>query len=145
MGFICYEANRITTPIEGDIFNDFKSDESCIKLKTYNNIIFAPSGGIIEKIDSTNTEIIIKTYDGTKIFMYLEECSYKSSIDSLIDEGDYVLKGQPLLHFNENTENIKIKEVVLDLNDNNKVVNRLIRTKEKGFITLEDFVEYYLC
>lgn len=144
MGFICYEANRITAPVEGDIINEFKEDESCIKLKTYNSIVFAPSGGVIERIDSTNTEIIIKTYDGTKIFMYLEDESYNSSVDRLIEEGDYILKGQPLLHLNENAERIKIKEVILDLNEK-KVVNRLIRTKDKGFITLEDFVEYYLC
>lgn len=144
MGFICYEANRITAPVEGDIINDFKADENCIKLKVYNNIIFAPSGGIIEKIDSANTEIIIKTCDGTKIFMYIEEGTCNASINRLIEEGDYILKGQPLLHINENTENIKIKEVILDLNENIKV-NRLIKTKEKGFITLEDFVEYYLC
>lgn len=145
MGFICYNANRITTPIEGDIINDFKVDENCEKLKVYNNIVFAPSGGIIEKIDSTNTEIIIKTYDGTKIFMYLEECVRNTCIDRLIEEGDYILKGQPLLYLNEEYKNIKIKEVILDMNNKKSCVNRLIRTKDMGFITLEDFVEYYLC
>lgn len=60
-------------------------------------LILSEITGIVKKIDSNNTEIIIKTYDGNLFFIYLDETFKKDNIISFIKEGDLVFKGDIIM------------------------------------------------
>lgn len=78
-------------------------DNECILLKEgtkeiKNKILLSPVSGIVKKIDSNNTEIIIKSCEGEMIFLYLNEKFMEKNILSFVKEGNLIFKGQAILN-----------------------------------------------
>lgn len=83
------------------IFYDDKNDilgENAKMLK--NKLLVSPVSGVIKKIDSSNAEVIIKTYDECLFFLYLNEDIIKSSITSFVKEGSLIFKGDTIFNIN---------------------------------------------
>lgn len=76
--------------------NILKENETMLKSK----LLVSPVSGIVKKIDSNNAEIIIKTYDGYMVFLYLNERILKNSITSFIEEGSLIFKGDTIFNIN---------------------------------------------
>lgn len=86
-----------------NLFYEILYDDECLLLKKdlkeiKNKVLLAPTSGVVKKIDSNNTEIIIKSFEGEMIFLYLNEGFIKESILSFVKEGDLIFKGQPILN-----------------------------------------------
>ncbi len=79
-----------------------------------NKLLRSPVSGVIEKIDSNNAEIIIKTYDGCLVFLYLNEEVDKKFIVSFVKEGELIFKGETVFNIscgykNTNLVILKVK------------------------------------
>ncbi len=77
-------------------------DNECFLLKegekeVKNKTLLSPVSGIVKKIDSNNSEVIIKSYERDIIFLYLNEKFLKEDILIFIKEGDLIFKGQVIL------------------------------------------------
>ena len=77
----------------------YKNEKVILKqeIKGMKNKLLSPVNGIIKKVDSNNTEIIIKSYKGDMLFLYLNERFINEPITSLVKEGDLVFKGEIIL------------------------------------------------
>lgn len=60
-------------------------------------ILLSPVSGVVKKMDSNNSEIIIKSCEGEIIFLYLNQEFLKEYISSFVKEGDLIFKGQAVL------------------------------------------------
>lgn len=85
-----------------NLFYEILSDNECILLKKdakeiRNKILLSPVSGVVKRMDSNNAEIIIKSFDGDMIFLYLNERFIKKDILSFVREGDLIFKGQAIL------------------------------------------------
>lgn len=59
-----------------------------------NKLLLSPVSGVVKKIDSYNAEIIIKTYDGYMLFLYLNNKEIiKGNIECFVTEGFLLFKG----------------------------------------------------
>lgn len=85
-----------------NLFYEILYDNQCFLLKKdakeiRNKILLSPISGVVKRIDSNNAEIIIKSFDGEMIFLYLSEKFIKEEILSFVKEGDLIFKGQAIL------------------------------------------------
>lgn len=74
-----------------------------------NKLLLSPVSGVVKKIDSYNAEIIIKTYDGYMLFLYLNhEEIIKDNIECFVTEGSLLFKGDVIFKIDCGYENADI-------------------------------------
>lgn len=59
--------------------------------------IVSKVSGIVKKVDSNNTEVIIKTHDGNLFFLYFNKEFVKDDIVNFVKEGDLIFKGDTIM------------------------------------------------